>query len=274
MPGFSSTGMPLGPEMPKPPPPPTDTTANDYIPLPEQERITGADGSLQSKYKLTGQPNVAFKGIMGDENARLGALPQLNNSPLQSLEQYGQGTGDSPWAQAQLQQEQLLNGQRQGAAGSQAQSTTQNAMDNVAAHGGLSTGAAERIGTAGNNSMLAAKQGVAAQDQQANLGIRSTDAQNRLGVLENLPGQEVQSMQPALQEQSLWQQAAEQNQSQGQNLDLANRQYNTGVDQYNLANSIGQVNANNSWNQNKWQTQMQEKGAEANSAAEANRGKK
>lgn len=232
------------------------------------------DGSLKPQYQLNAQPDVQFQGYMDQENSNLAGLPQLNNQPLQNLESFASGSGDSPWATAQLQALQQSQGQAQGAAKANAQSGNTAAEDAMASRGGLNTGAMENLArNSANQSTLAGNQvvgqGLAQQGQ-----IRSQDEQNRLGVAENLPGQEVQALQPALQEQSLWQQAAAQNQSQQQQLDEQQQQYKTGVDQYNIGNAEGGLNAQNNFNLTNYQNQVATQAGSEQAAAQANKGKK
>lgn len=232
------------------------------------------DGSLKSDYTLNAQPDVQFQGYMDQENSNLAGLPQLNNQPLQNLESFASGSGDSPWATAQLNALQQSQGQAMGAAKANVQSGNTAAQDAMASRGGLNTGAMQNLArNSSNNSMLAGNnvvgQGLAQQGQ-----IRSQDEQNRLGVASNLPGQEVQAMQPALQEQSLWQQAAAQNQAQQQQLAEQQQGYKTSVDQYNMGSKLGGLNAQNTFNMNAYQQSVAQQAGQEQASASANQGKK
>lgn len=232
------------------------------------------DGSLKSDYTLNAQPALQFQGYMDDENSRLNGLPTLNNQPLKNLEDFAGGHGDSPWAQAQLSALQQSQGQAMGAAKANTQSSNTAAQDAMASRGGLNTGAMQNLArNSSNQGMLAGNnvvgQGLAQQGQ-----IRSQDEQNRLGVASNLPGQEVQAMQPALQEQSLWQQAASQNQAQQQQLAEQQQGYKTGVDQYNMGSKLGGLNAQNTFNMNAYQQSVAQQAGAEQADAEKNRGKK
>lgn len=233
-----------------------------------------ANGNLQPQYKLNAQAPVNFQGYMDQENSRLQGMPSLNTDPLHKLEGFAQGSGDSPWATAQLQALQQAQGQAMGAAKGNAQSANTSALDAMAARGGLNSGAMQNAQrNAANNSTMAG-QGVIGQGLQQQGAIRSQDEQNRIAALENLPGQEVQAMQPALQEQSLWQQAAAQNQSQQQQLAEEQQQYNTGVDQYNIGNTLGGLNAQNNFALGKYQNQVAQQAGQEQAQAQSHAGKK
>lgn len=167
-----------------------------------------------------------FKSFMPEEESRLNNLPGLNRSPLTQLEGFAGGTGDSPWAQAQLAAQAQAQGQAMGAAKANATSANTAALDSMAARGGLSTGAMQNMGRNSANNATMAGQGVIGQGLQQQGAIRSADEQNRLAALENLPGQEVQALQPELQKQSLWQQAASQNAQQQQQDAMGENAYN------------------------------------------------
>jgi hypothetical protein len=264
--------------MPQSAQPPTDVSYTGqntgYPTAPVFLSNLNPDGSLKSDYTLNAQPGLQFQGYMDEENSRLNGLPTLNTDPLHNLESFASGHGDSPWAQAQLQALQQSQGQAMGAAKANTQSANTAALDAMASRGGLNTGAMENMGrNSANQSMLSGNavvgQGLAQQGQ-----IRSQDEQNRLGIAANLPGQEVQAMQPALQEQSLWQQAAAQNQAQRQQLDEQQQQYRTGVDQYNMGSKLGGLNAQNQFNLGSYQQQIAQQAGHEQADAEANRGKK
>lgn len=231
-------------------------------------------GGVLSQYVLKGQPDVGFNGYMDEENNRLGSMPSLNRNPLNQLESFANSGTDNPWMNAQMAAEEQNKGQAMGAAKANAASSGAAAADQMAARGGLNTGAMQNLARNTANNQTMAGQGVVGQDLTQKGNIATQNAQNQLGVMENLPGQEVQSMQPELQKQSLWQQAAGQNQAQKQNLDLANRQYSTGVNQWNIANQEGGLNSINQANLQNYQTQVAQQAGMEQAHAQQNYGKK
>ncbi len=171
--------------------------------------------------------------------------------------------GTSPWAQAQLQNIDQQGAIAEGNAGASAQGAATGAMDTLASRGGLSTGAAANLAKNQAANTVNARQGVQGQIMSGKQGVLSTDAQNQLGVLENLPGQEVQALQPALQEQSLWQAAAGQNAGLDQATNAANQ--NAALSGLNAKNTFAQTNYTN---------QLQNQAATQESQAYQNAGKK
>jgi hypothetical protein len=215
------------------------------------------DGSLQSQY------SVANNSYMPQEEQQLGNIPQLNGQPLTNLENYATSGSNNPWVQAQQAAQVQQQGQAMGQAGSQAQSSNTAAEDALASHGGLNTGAMENLArNAANNSTMAG-QGVIGQGLQQQGQIQTQNAQNELGVSENLPGQEVQALQPALQEQSLWQNAASQNQNAGNQ-----------VNEFNTQAALGGLNAQNQFNLTNYQNQVATQAGNEQATAQSNSGKK
>lgn len=232
------------------------------------------DGTLKSQYQLQAENPLAFQSTMSDEEKRLAGIPDVNKDPLHQLEGFTQSGSDNPWVKAQMAAQEQAQGQAMGAAKANAQSSNTAAQDAMAARGGLNTGAMENLNrNAANNSTMAG-QGVIGQGLQQKGAIQTQNAQNQLGVLENLPGQEVQSLQPALQEQSLWQNAAAQNQNAQQQLAEDQQRYKTGVNQYNIGNAEGGLNAQNQFNMTNYQNQLAKQAGTEQAQAMANRGKK
>jgi hypothetical protein len=166
------------------------------------------------------------------------------------------------------------SGQAMGAAKANASASGAAAADQMAARGGLNTGAMENAMINNANNQQMAGQGVIGNKLQQQGAIGTQNAQNELGVAENLPGQEVQSLQPALQEQSLWQQAAGQNQSNAQQLAENQQQYNTNVDMTNINNALGGLNAQNNFNLTNYQNQVAQQAGQEEASAQSNAGKK
>ncbi len=196
----------------------------------------GTDGSLLDQYKLK-----AGAALTPEVQSRLSGI-NLNTDPLKALETYGMGHGDSPWAQAQLEALKQAQGQAMGSAKANVTGANTAAMDAAAARGGLSAGGGENLGrTASNNAKLAG-QNVIGQGLQQQGQIRSTDEGNRLNTLSQLPGMELQALQPEFQKENIWQTAA-----------TNDRNYNTGVDQANINSAMQGLNAQNQFNMTGYQ---------------------
>lgn len=218
---------------------------NQYDPYPSPKAP-----SFESPFDANGKLLSQFNTLPETEN-RLSGI-QLNKGPLEFLENYATGTGDSPWAQAQLAALNQQTGQAQGQIGQVVQGATDSARDSLATHGGLTTGAAENLARNQQNNLVTGRQNVVGQNITGSLGIRAQDAANRLGVAANLPGQEVQATQPELQKQSLWGQAA----------------------QSTANNGLAGVGALNQFNQGLYENQIKDEAGKAEANAYANKGKK
>ena len=153
--------------------------------------------------------------------------------------------GPSSWANLATEQQaaealsQLDKG-AQSVAGANA-----GAQDALAAQGGLSSGARERIAEQGATNMTDMGQNVARQENLNNLQIGMNDQQNKIQELSQLPGLENQMNQN-------WED----------------------VKQTDLANEIGENQSVNAYNQNLYNQQMQAWGAAQQANATANSGKK
>lgn len=225
--------------------------------MPAFQSFLNPDGSLKSGY------SVDYNSIMPDENKALAGIPDLNMNPLHELENYVTSGNNNPWVQAQMAAQQQAQGQAMGAAKANAASSGASAMDQAAARGGLTTGAIENLArNIGNNSTMAG-QNVIGQGLQQKGQIQTQNAQNQLGMLENLPGQEVQALQPALQKQSLWQQAL-----------LGDTSMNQQANEFNVGNKIGGLNAANQFAMQGYQDAIAKQAGQEEAQAQANSGKK
>jgi hypothetical protein len=103
------------------------------------------------------------------------------------------GAVKSPWLDQQLQQQDMLqtNALNQGA--QRAASGAAGAQANLARHGGLSTGAAERMGQAAQQNQQLNAQDVYGQGAAQRLGMQSADMQNERGYQTGLQQQNIQT---------------------------------------------------------------------------------
>lgn len=169
------------------------------------------------------------------QSARNNTLPTdvKFNSPLgpdgQLKSQYqvkDPGAVQSPWLAQQLQQQSDQQAQQLDAGNKQAQTAAATADSGLARHGGLSSGAAERVGTQAQEQAALGAQGIRSAGDQQRLGMQTADMQNE-------------------------------------------RQYQTGLQQTNLQNTLAGVDAQNQFNLGQYQTQMQAYGANKTADATA-----
>jgi hypothetical protein len=153
-------------------------------------------------------------GMMPELQMKLDALNMdkrgLDKFRLEALRQ-----GPSAWAKLARKDQalQAMDARERGAEAARGQSAQ--AMDDLASRGGLTSGARERIATEGAKNYLNMGQNVARQQNQNNLQIGMNDEQNRITQLSQLPGMEVQAMQPDFQKLQLW--------GQGRQFDVGNQ---------------------------------------------------
>lgn len=138
------------------------------------------------------------------------------------------GTGASPWAQAQLQNQALQEQGLKNSVGQQGASAEAGARSQLASKFGLSPAASERLATQNQRNQMTNLQNVGFQGAQARGQIGSQDAQNRQQFLAGLPGQQM-----AL--------AGAQTQNQ----------------QYNIGNAVNETNAKRANDLNTYNQQMQ-----------------
>lgn len=209
--------------------------------MPEyQSMVDPATGKISSQYALTGGPDVNFK----------------NNEALDFMKKYATAQGPSAWA---LLQKQLVEQQRQAAmdaAATQGNAARGKAYSDLAVRGGLSKGSRERIATKGAVSDVMARQAVNRDANMADLNVGSEDEKNKLAMLNSWGG---------LNEQSL---------GRAQNLDLTNRDYNTGIEKFNLSTLLDDKKAKDAFNMQKWQEGMKAVGSYQTSRAQEESGKK
>lgn len=153
---------------------------------PEWESQLGQDGLLKDPYKIAADLSVDQRGL---EKYRERAL----------------GTGDSAWAKLAKEQQGLEEASLRDKLGQQAGSAQAQARSSLAMRGGLSGGAAERIAKSGARDQMAGAQNLAAQGAMARGNIGLQDEQMRTQMLGNLPGMELQAMQPQLQNKQIQQ---------------------------------------------------------------------
>lgn len=189
--------------------------------------------------------------LMGDLQSQLGGI-NLNTQGLEAIRQRALSSGPSAWAKMAEQKQGLEEQQARNQSVAQGASAQAQARSQLAMRGGLSGGARQRLAMQGARDQAARGQQVGAQGQLARANIGLQDEQQRTSLLSQLPGMEVQSLQPQFQKLGAWQQLA-----QGEQ---------------NLA--AQGLQAQNQANMQKYQSQLQAQAAEKQAQATERAGKK
>lgn len=208
---------------------------------PTLTNLLDASGNLKSQYQLQ-------KG--GPVNL------DVNTDALSELRKRGMSTGPSQYANILNQQQGLEEQNALGKAGVSARNANSNALSTLAMRGGLSSGSRERLATQGANAEQMGMQDVRRQGMLDRLGITAGDENQKLGILQSLPGQELALGQAKT------------------NTDLANRDYNTNVDKLNIMGALGENVRQDNAKMQEYMQKMQAYGASKTADAQANAGKK
>jgi len=171
-------------------------------------------------------------GADGQLGSQYQAGNNLNTSFLDQMREDGLRKPGEQSTWRGLMEQQIQGRAGQAAAGAQAQ--TQNAMSNMAMQGGLRGGAAERMASSGAMNAAKAKQGVLGQRLQL-------DIQD-----ETMRGQQLANL---------------------GNAEMGAAQYQTGLDQYNIGNTLNENNAQRQADQNFYNQDMQAWAAKQTAAA-------
>lgn len=204
---------------------------------------TGLDGNgqLDAMYRLTGQPDIANT---------------LNTQGLEKLRgEATQAPGSSLWESLMNQRQDVTDQQGRDSANANSGSAASSAMSRLASSGGMSSGARERVARDAARGLSAGRQQVASNSAAARLGIGTQAESNRLGLLSALPGQELAKS------------------SYDTGLAQDNRNYSTGINSFNIGNTLGQMNNANTLKQQTYSDQMKEWSAMQQAKATANSGK-
>lgn len=191
----------------------------------------GGNGGYQSQYfAQPDRPDWSSNLDPGTGLLKNSLQSQFNpdSSGMNAYKDFALGTGPSPWASAQLQNQGLQEQGLKNSTQNQNASANAQAESSLASKYGLSQGARERLATQSQRNNMMGLQNVGFQGAQARAGIGAQDAQNRQGFLANLPG---------LQNQQAGMQTANQ--------------------QYNIGNAINETNAKRANDLNTYNQQMQ-----------------
>lgn len=193
-----------------------------------------------------------YPGGMSPLNQDTGLLKdqyrlQYNPESLQNKTAYGDMLGSyalskGPSEQAKyLQQSQDLNQQNaMQNATQQNRGALSSSYSDLASHGGLSSGARERLASGGARNLSQTTQGIANQGMQNKLGILSQDEAGKLGALGQAQGFSNQNFQN----------------------DLAKTQLGLGVQKYNTGNAMDAISNKNAQDLAKYQELMKAYGGD------------
>lgn len=196
-----------------------------------------SNGPYQTDY--SSMPQYPGYNSVYDPNTQNLSSPDLQKS-VKNYFNMAEAPGPSQWAQLTGQQQDALTQKAMANVQPQANSQTANALSMLGGSGGLSSGARERAAEGGATNAMNMEQNLANQNQNNHLQIGINDQQNKMAQMSQVPGMELQALQP--QEE-------------------------------NIKNTMMGANAKNSFDINKYQTQMQTWAADQQSNAIANAGK-
>ena len=236
--------------------------------IPEAMQTLDEAGNLKSQYKLTARPDVAFRSNMKGLEDKLAGI-NLDKRGLEAIRGRALTQGPSEWQNLMLQKQGLEESGQRDRAGNQEASARSGAYSQLAAKGGLSTGARERLARSGAEGLAQTMQDISRGGSESRLGIATEDERQKLDLLKNLPGMEIAALQPEFEKTKMWGTLADSEAGRGQNLDLANRQYGTGVEQFNLANALNEIGRKDANALGAYQEKMKGYAAEQQSKATA-----
>ena len=200
------------------------------------------------KYAQSYDP--ATMSMTPDLQKKLDAI-QMDKTGLNQFRKEATRSGESAWSRmakegvamdSMANRENLLRG---------AQGRAAEARSSMAMRGGLGVGAAERAGKNAAREGIMAQQGSYRDQNRANLDISMQDEKNRIGQLGQLPGMEVQALQPEMEKTKMWQ----------------------GGRQFDIGNQVTENQQKNNFNLGMWQKKMEQWGAGNTAAAQAESGK-
>jgi hypothetical protein len=173
---------------------------------------------------------MSYEQLGTTVNPLLDAI-QLDKRGLEAFRNDALRTGPSKWAglakkNIMLQERQARDLGRRESAGQAAQARSMLAM-----RGGLTSGARERVAKSAAKDYMNMSQQIGATGQTNLSQIDMNDEQNRINMLSQLPGMEVQALQPELQKTQLYGQAKQ--------YDITNR-YNQQKDDIKSYNDYAQ----------------------------------
>lgn len=160
---------------------------------------------------------------------------------IEALRSRALGSGPSEAANRLTDVQRLEEAGLRDRFGNQSANAAAQARSSLASRQGLSAGASERLARQNMRDQMMGNQGIAQQGALSRANIGAQDEQQRLGILQQLPGMELQQLQPA----------------------LANKR----IQETNINNALAENKATNAQGQASYEEQM--KAFAANKQAEA-----
>lgn len=245
------------------------------------------NGNLNAKAPQISSDGIGHIGFGSEVPSMQGRLDQvqLNKNPLNALEAEGTRTGPSAWSN--LMHQSL--GNKENAAlekvGGQAMGANAAAENSLAMRGGLGSGARTSLAKDMQRGINQQSQQVRQDFSNQGLGVDMQDEQNRLGILQQLPGMELNAMQPdmqkaaALNDASLTEQgrnldASKYNSDTNFNLGKYNADSTATADKYNIGNALNEQLQNRGYDLNNYNEMMKAWGADKTASAQGSGGKK
>lgn len=231
--------------------------------LPQAKRFLGGGGGGGS-FSYQNMPQAPQfqslrdqkSGLLANPNLRVNAGPDItmNTQGLEAIRNRALGQGPSAWAQMAQQKNASDIANQRSAAAANLNSAQAQARSQLASRGGLRGGAAERLALGGQTNLMTQRQNLGNQQNLNNLNIGMQDEAQKTQLLQQLPGMEVQALQPQ----------------------ILNRQASLDTQKYNIGNALQDKYAEDQAKQTAYQQQMQSWAAQnqANAIMGAGGGKK
>lgn len=142
------------------------------------------------KYRLDQPGDLAYQNAYDPASMTLNL--DYDQRGLNQFRDEALKTGASAWSNRMMDQNQLQNINARESAGRQVAGQNAMAMSSLASHGGLSSGARERVARDGAKNQLLMSQDIGRQGRMNAMQIGINDEQNRMSRLSMLPGMEAQ----------------------------------------------------------------------------------
>jgi len=205
-----------------------------FLGAPSWGSLLGDDKLMQDPYRLEGGPAI-----------------EVDQRGIEEMRRLALGEEQSPWLQLQLQKIGEEQKAQREAGAQQALGGQQQAMSALAMKGGLRGGAAERIARGGAEDIFNVGQEISRWGAGQRLGAEQAAEEQRLQMLSQLPQAELQYLEPQFRE----------------------REYQTGIEQYNIEQALGEHQQRRQAELEKYKEDMAAWGAERTAEAQEQAGK-
>lgn len=246
----------------------TEVKRPDFI-----SNLDPTTGNMKDQYQVKAGQIDPLKSNIGELDQRMSGI-QLNKQGLEAIRGRALQQGPSAWANMAEAKQRQEEGQQRSQGAAQGATAQAQARSQLAMRGGLSGGARQRLAMQGARDTASAGQQIGAQGQSARASIGLQDEQTKNQMLSQLPGMELQALQPEMQKASAWQQMATGEQGQ----DFQRQQFNKNADmssqQFNVGNALKEQQGQNAANMQLYSEQMKDLSGERQARATEKAGKK